>query len=83
MTPVFTLLPAHRASEDKILGNWFASEMENATIEVYQNENGKIHGRISDCDKKEWVGKTILKKVSYNESKKRHDNQGNHCDNER
>lgn len=55
--------------DDKIMGEWLAPDLENATIQVYKAQDGYTYGKIKACDKKEWVGEIILKKVKYFEAK--------------
>jgi len=64
------LLCSSFTTENSILGNWFSPDMEHSTIEVYKADDGLIYGKIIDCDKKEWIGETILKKVAYDEESK-------------
>jgi len=65
----FLLFTFTTTAQDQIIGNWFSKEMKNATIQVYQADDGFIYGKLIDCDKEEWIGETILKKVTYDESK--------------
>lgn len=62
----FSIVP-----DDEILGEWLATDLENATIQVYKAQDGYIYGKIIACDKKEWIGEIILKKVKYFEAKNR------------
>lgn len=50
---------------DPIIGKWSAPDMENSIIQVYKDKDGFIYGKIIDCDKKEWIGKIVLRKVTY------------------
>ncbi len=51
--------------ESPILGLWFAADLHNSTIKVYQARDGLIYGKIVKSDNKDWIGEVILKKVRY------------------
>lgn len=56
---------AFTSGESGIVGNWQAADIENATVKVYKDENGYYYGKIIKCDRIEWIGEFILKKVKY------------------
>lgn len=54
-------------------GVWHSPEMNNMKIRVYQSSDKLWYGKIVESDKKDDVGKLMLRKMSYNE----HDNSLN------
>lgn len=54
--------------QGQIIGQWLSPHMKNATIRIYQSNDGFIYGKIIDCDRKEWIGEIVLNKIQYDDS---------------
>ena len=66
-TLLFTTIPflVFTTNDPSILGTWKAADLENSIIEVYEDKDGFLYGKIIESDKKEWINEVILKKVKY------------------
>jgi hypothetical protein len=54
----------------KIEGNWFIKEENNMTVKIYKAIDGFYYGKILSCDKKEYIGKLLMRKLKFNETSK-------------
>lgn len=52
-----------------ISGKWFASEMDNSTIQFEIGDDGILIGKVIDSDVAEYIGKTIFEKGIYDDEK--------------
>ncbi len=55
--------------QDALIGNWFAEDFENSTIQIYKGEDTHYYAKIIDSDKKEFIDQIVLRKMIYNADK--------------
>lgn len=71
----FTLLLAlgfikvHVHAQENINGKWYAEHMKNAIVEIAENEEGHLYGKIIVSDKPQWIGEIVLRKLAYQADK--------------
>ncbi|WP_297332968.1 hypothetical protein [Flavobacterium sp.] len=59
-----------QSSANAFKADWYASEMDNTTITIFQSSDGLWYGKIINSTNKENIGKYLLEKMRYNPSDK-------------
>lgn len=62
---LLTLSIVTSAKSQSILGKWLAKDMKNSTIQIDQDDTGKLLGVIASSDNVDWVGMIILTEVKH------------------
>lgn len=57
-------------TQASIVGIWEAPDLENSTIQVYQDTDGLFYGKIIESDRQDWIGEVILKETTYDADEK-------------
>lgn len=65
---IFTsfLLTTNAFSQDEILGNWFAKDLDNSTIQIYR-DGLTFYGKIISSDIENYFGTIVLKEFEYDD----------------
>ncbi|NQX91880.1 MAG: DUF2147 domain-containing protein [Flavobacteriales bacterium] len=67
-----TLLSIYGQSQvaNDIIGTWFAEELEESTIKIYENDNGEFYGKIIESKDNEIVEVIVLRGFEFHAKKK-------------
>jgi len=66
---LFTL-QANLFGQDALIGNWFAKDLENSTIQIYREKDNQIYAKIIKSDDAELIDHMVLERMIYNPAKK-------------
>ena len=59
------LFTTHTYGQDQVVGDWYAEQLDNSTIQIYK-ESEAYYGKIIRSDVATYVGKTVLTNIKYN-----------------